>query len=243
MSLERLQKLIARAGLASRRQAEELIRQGRVTVDGEPAHLGQKVDPARARVEVDGVSLPVAPDLVYYLLNKPPGVISTADDPQDRPTVVDLVPHGERVYPVGRLDADSEGLLLLTNDGRLTDLLTHPRYQVPKTYLARVEGRPGPRVLRRLEQGIDLEDGPARAWRARLVQGSGDEALVEVVMGEGRKREVRRMFDALGHPVRRLVRTAIGPLGDPGLGPGEWRHLTLNEVRSLYEAAEREVGA
>lgn len=237
MSRERLQKLIAHAGLASRREAEELIRQGRVTVDGEPAHLGQKIDPERARVEVDGTPLPVAPDLVYYLLNKPAGVISTVDDPGGRPAVVDLVPSDVRVYPVGRLDADSEGLLLLTNDGDLTHLLTHPRHEVPKTYLARVAGSPGSRAVRRLERGVDLEDGPARAWRARVVDRGRHETLVEVVMGEGRKREVRRMFDALGHPVRRLVRTAIGPLRDPDLGPGEWRRLTSEEVRSLYRAA------
>jgi len=206
-------------------------------VDGAPAHLGQKIDPATARVEVDGIRLPVRPDLVYYLLYKPVGVISTADDPQGRPTVIDLVPPRPRVYPVGRLDADSEGLLLLTNDGELTNLVTHPRHGISKTYLARVKGVPGRGGLRRLREGIELDDGPARALQARLVAVHGDEALVEIVMGEGRKREIRRMLDLLGHPVTSLVRTAIGPLSDRDLQPGTWRRLTVDEVRSLYGTA------
>lgn len=213
-----------------------MIRAGRVTVDGVAAHLGQKIDPATARVEVDGVPLPLRPDARYYLVYKPPGVVSTASDPQGRPTVVGLVPADTRVYPVGRLDADSEGLLLLTNDGALTEHLTHPRHQVPKTYLVRVRGRVGAGPVRRLQQGIELEDGPARAQRARLVQATPSESLVEVVMGEGRKREVRRMFAALGHEVTALVRTAIGPVRDPDLAPGDWRPLTTTEVRLLYRA-------
>jgi 23S rRNA pseudouridine2605 synthase len=203
-----------------------------------PAHLGQKVDPATARVEVDGVRLPVRPGLVYYLLYKPAGVVSTADDPQGRPTVVDLVPAVTRVYPVGRLDIDTEGLLLLTNDGDLTALVTHPRHGIAKTYLARVEGTPSKQALRALEEGVALEDGPAAARAARLVDALGDEALVELVMGEGRKREVRRMLEAVGHPVARLVRTRIGPIQDRSLEPGTWRHLTLDEVRSLYREAK-----
>jgi len=164
-------------------------------------------------------------------------VISTADDPQGRPTVVDLVPPSPRVYPVGRLDADSEGLLLLTNDGELTNLVTHPRHGIPKTYLARVQGVPARARLRRLIDGVDLDDGPARAMEARLIDVHGDEALVRVVMGEGRKREVRRMLDLLGHPVVSLVRTAIGPLSDRNLAPGTWRRLSMDEVRALYAAA------
>jgi len=206
-------------------------------VDAEPAHLGQKIDVETAVVEVDGVRLPVRPDLLYLLLYKPVGVISTADDPQGRTTVVDLVDPGVRVYPVGRLDADSEGLLLLTNDGDLTERVTHPRYGVTKTYLARVEGHPGRAALRALGDGIEIDDGPARASSARLIDRFGDEALIEVVMTEGRKREVRRMMDAVGHPVRRLVRTAIGPVSDRDLAPGDHRPLTLDEVRSLYAAA------
>jgi 23S rRNA pseudouridine2605 synthase len=213
-----------------------MIRAGRVTVDGAPAHLGQKVDPAVARVEVDGVPLPLRPGLVHYLLYKPAGVVSTAADPQGRPTVVDLVPPEPRVYPVGRLDADTEGLLILTNDGDLAAHVAHPRHGVPKTYLARVEGSPGRKALRALTAGVDLDDGPARARAARLVGEQGGEALVEVVMGEGRKREVRRLLAAVGHPVQGLVRTSIGPVRDPALRPGTWRHLTLEEVRSLYMA-------
>jgi len=206
-------------------------------VDGEPAHLGQKIDVDAALVEVDGVRLPVRPGLVYLLLYKPVGVISTAEDPQGRPTVVDLVDPGTRVYPVGRLDADSEGLLLLTNDGDLTEQVTHPRYGITKTYLARVSGHPGNAVFRTLTHGVELDDGPARAVSTRLIDRFGDESLIEVVMSEGRNREVRRMMDAVGHPVRRLVRTAIGPITDRDLAPGSHRPLTIDEVRSLYAAA------
>ena len=228
---------MAHSGIASRRSAEEMIRDGRVTVDGAPAHLGQKVDVATAIVEVDHVRLPIRPDLVYLLLYKPQGVISTADDPQGRTTVVDLIDHNSRIYPVGRLDADSEGLLLLTNDGDLTERVTHPRYGVTKTYLVRVEGHPGAAAMRSLTSGVPLDDGPAAAVSARVIDRSGPEALVELVMAEGRKREVRRMLDAVGHPVRRLVRTAIGPIADRDLAPGTWRTLTLDEVRRLYAAA------
>jgi 23S rRNA pseudouridine2605 synthase len=222
--------------VASRRTAEDLIRQGRVTVDGRPAHLGQKIDPAVAMVLIDGVPLPVRPDLVYYLLYKPLGVISTSDDDRGRTTVVDLVPDGERIYPVGRLDADSEGLLILTNDGDLTNQVTHPRHGVTKTYVARVTGVPDRTTLRRLVGGVELEDGPARAERARLLSTAGGEALVEIVMVEGRNREVRRLLASVGHEVISLVRTAIGPLRDPDLDPGSWRHLTMVEVRDLYGA-------
>ena len=181
--------------------------------------------------------LPVRPDLVYYLVYKPTGVVTTSMDPEARPIVTDLVPDGPRVFPVGRLDADSEGLILLTNDGRLTNLVTHPRHGVGKTYLARIEGTPDKSVLRRLTAGVELEDGRAAARSARTVASHEDESLVEVVMGEGRKREVRRMFAAVGHPVQRLVRTAIGPLSDQRLQPGKWRELSIGEIRSLYSAA------
>ena len=202
-----------------------------------PAHLGQKVDADTARVEVDGIPLPVNPGLVHYLLYKPVGVVSTADDPQGRPTVVDLVPPDTRVYPVGRLDTDSEGLLIITNDGTLTEFVTHPRYGVTKTYLARVTGHPGKAALGQLLTGIDLDDGPARALAARMIDRSDQSTLVEVVLGEGRNREVRRMFAAIGHEVEALVRIAIGPIRDPELRPGSWRHLSTAEVRSLYSGA------
>lgn len=222
--------------MASRRTAEDMIRDGRVTVDGEPAHLGQKIDVEEAHVEIDGVPLPVKPGLVHYLLYKPAGVISTADDPQGRPTVLDLVPGDTRVYPVGRLDADSEGLLIITNDGDLTHHITHPSRGVTKTYLARVQGDPDVRTIARLVSGIDLEDGPAMAISARRIDAFGGETLIEVVLGEGRKREARRMLDAVGHPVTALVRTAIGPIKDRSLTQGSWRSLTLDEIRSLYSA-------
>ncbi|MDQ4132225.1 MAG: rRNA pseudouridine synthase [Actinomycetota bacterium] len=230
---ERLQKVLAAAGLGSRRACEELIADGRVTVDGAVATLGQRVDPDTARVEVDGVPISVRPGLVYYLLNKPLGVVTTATDPQGRPTVVDLVPPQPRVFPVGRLDADTEGLLLLTNDGDLTHRLTHPSFGVEKEYLAEVEGRPSPAALRRLREGVPLEDGPTAPARAALVP----PRAVRLVIHEGRKRQVRRMCAAVGHPVRRLVRTRIGPLADRSLAPGEWRPLTPAEVRALEQAA------
>lgn len=210
------------------------MRAGRVTVDGVPAHLGQKVDPETARVAVDGIPLPVRPGLVYYLLNKPRGVVSTADDPHGRPTVVDLVPETTRVYPVGRLDADSEGLMLLTNDGDLAHAVTHPSFAVSKTYTALVAGHPGPDALRAMIEGVSLDDGPAAALAARVIDRHGSQSLLEVVMGEGRNREIRRMLDALGHPVLRLVRTAVGSVTDRSLRPGEWRPLTLEEVRRLF---------
>lgn len=208
-----------------------------MVVDGMPAHLGQKVDPEVALVEVDGVPLPIKPDLVYALLYKPVGVVSTAADTHGRQTVTDLVDVGTRVYPVGRLDVDSEGLLLLTNDGSLTERLTHPRFGVPKTYLVHASGAVGARAAARLAEGVELDDGPARAQSVRIVDRAPAATLVEVVMVEGRNREVRRMFDVIGHPVIRLVREAIGPLRDRTLAPGEWRRLSLDEVRSLYAAA------
>lgn len=236
----KLQKAIAHSGLMSRRAAEELIAAGRVTVDGVPAAVGERVDPDLQVVAVDGRRIPVRPGLVSYLVNKPPGVISTADDPRGRPTVVDLVPDSPRVYPVGRLDLESEGLLLLTNDGTLADLVMHPRHGIHKTYRVVVAGRPGPWV-RDLETGVDLEDGPAAAVSARVVDAAAGETMLEMVMGEGRNREVRRMCAALGHEVRRLVRVAIGPLTDHSLRPGDWRRLSPEEVARLYAAADTTV--
>lgn len=236
---ERLQKVLARAGFGSRRRAEELITAGRVEVDGRPATLGQRVDPAHQRVCVDGIPVVVDTTVVHWLLNKPAGYVTTARDPQGRPTVLDLVPDAPRVFPVGRLDRDTEGLLLLTNDGELAQLLTHPRHGVEKEYLAEVEGVPGPAALRRLREGVELDDGPTRPARVALVQRrpGGGGALVGVVVKEGRKRMVRRMLAAVGHPVVRLVRTRIGPLTDPRLAPGRWRALEPSEVRALYAAA------
>lgn len=233
----RLQKAIATAGLMSRRAAEELIAAGRVTIDGQVAVLGDRVNPETQVVSVDGIPLPVAPNLVTYLLYKPVGVISSANDPHSRPIVTDLVPSNPRVVPVGRLDLDSEGLLLLSNDGELILRVTHPRYGVKKTYVATVAGHPTNATMSQLRRGIELEDGLARAERARVLQSTGSTSLVEIVVAEGRNREVRRMMDAVGHPVDRLVRTSIGPISDRSLRPGQWRSLSPDEVRQLYQAA------
>lgn len=230
---ERLQKVLARAGLGSRRVCENLIEDGRVTVNGEVAILGRRVETTVDHVEVDGVQIGVAPGLVYYLLNKPKGVVSTAADPQGRPTVVQIVPAEPRVYPVGRLDTDTEGLLLLTNDGDLTHRLTHPSFGVEKEYLAEVEGAPTRGALRTLRDGVELEDG--RTSPAKVSEVSP--GVLRLVIHEGRNRQVRRMCEAVGHPVRRLVRTRIGPLRDPALEPGQWRALTTDEVRTLERAA------
>jgi 23S rRNA pseudouridine2605 synthase len=231
---ERLQKVLAAAGYGSRRVCEELIADGRVTVNGEVAVLGRRVDAAADRIEVDGTPVPVRPGLVHYVLNKPRGVVSTAKDTHGRPTVVDLVPAEPRVYPVGRLDADTEGLLVLTNDGDLAQLLTHPRHGVEKEYLAHVDnGRVSAGALRRLRDGIELEDG----FTAPATVSQPEPGLLRVTIHEGRNRQVRRMCDAVGHPVLRLVRLRIGSLSDRRLGPGEWRPLTVAEVRGLYDAA------
>ena len=237
MTVQRLQKAIANAGLMSRRAAEELIAAGRVTIDGRVAILGDRVEVDRHRVEVDGVPLPVSPSLVTYLIYKPIGVVSTASDPEGRPTVIDLVPAEPRVVPVGRLDADSEGLLLLSNDGELVLRVTHPRFGMTKTYVATIAGKPNARLVRKLVAGVELEDGVAKARRARLIQATPDQGLIELVMTEGRNREIRRMLASLGHPVQRLVRTAIGPLTERNLGAGEWRRLDSGEVAALYKAA------
>jgi len=226
---ERLQKVLARTGIGSRRVCEDLIAEGRVTVNGTVAELGRRVDPEVDRVEVDGVPISVREGLVHYLLNKPAGVVTTASDPQGRPTVVELVPAEPRVFPVGRLDAETEGLLLLTNDGDLTHRLTHPSFGVEKEYLALVEGTPSAGSLRRLREGIELDDGRTAPARASLQPPSS----LTLVIHEGRNRQVRRMCEAIGHPVQRLVRVRIGPIADRQLAPGSWRPLTQDEVRAL----------
>jgi 23S rRNA pseudouridine2605 synthase len=205
-----------------------------VTVNGDPAQLGRRIDPERDAVAVDGVGIGVRPGLVYYLLNKPAGVVTTAADPQGRPTVVSLLPAEPRVHPVGRLDQHTEGLLLLTNDGDLTHRLTHPRFGVEKEYLAHVEGRPSRATLRRLREGVRLDDGLTAPARASLPEPS----VLKLAIHEGRKRQVRRMCEAVGHPVRRLVRTRIGPITDRRLTPGEWRMLTVGEVRDLERTTQ-----
>ena len=229
---ERLQKVLAQAGIGSRRVAEDLIDAGRVTVNGEVVSLGVRVDVEHDEVAVDGAVIGVRAGLVHYLLNKPPGVITSMDDPQGRPTVATLVPDEPRVYPVGRLDFDTEGLLILTNDGVLTHRLTHPSFGVDKEYLAHVEGHPSRGALRRLRDGVELDDGVTSPAKAALV---GTD-VIRLVIHEGRNRQVRRMCEAVGHPVLRLVRTRIGTLTDASLAPGDWRPLTQDEVRALERA-------
>jgi 23S rRNA pseudouridine2605 synthase len=198
--------------------------------------IGQKIDPAASMVTIDDIRLPVRPGTVYYLLYKPVGVISTRVDDRGRETVTDLVPAEPAVYPVGRLDADSEGLLILTNDGDLTHHLTHPRFGVTKTYAVLTTGRLSAADARRLEEGVVLEDGPAAALSARIIDTSQQGTLLEMVMTEGRNREIRRMVAVLGEEVVRLARTAIGDLRDRDLAPGSWRPLDLSEVRRLFAA-------
>ena len=210
-----------------------MIEAGRVTVNGEPATLGRRVVLDTDVIRVDGAPVAALPGLVHYLLNKPLGVVCTADDPDGRPTVVSLVPAEPRVFSVGRLDADSEGLIVLTNDGALAQLLTHPSHGVDKEYLVEVDGVPPPAALRRLRQGVELDDG----LTAPATVGAVSPGVLRIVIHEGRKRQVRRMCAAVGHPVRRLVRTRIGPLADPNLAPGRWRRLTPAEVRDLGRAA------
>src|SRR4051794_28211595 len=229
----RLNAWLARAGVASRRGADELIKSGRVTVNSEPGQLNTFVA-AHDRVELDGQPLSKQ-RLAYVLLNKPAGVVTTANDPRGRPTVVGLVDHPGRVVPVGRLDADTTGVLLLTNDGELAHRLAHPRYEVDKVYVADVEGSPSDAALAALEDGIELDDGPtAPATARRLGRGR-----VELTIHEGRTHQVKRMLAAVGHPVRRLHRSRYGPLGVRGLEPGEWRELTADEVAELRRAAAR----
>ena len=230
---QRLQKVLAQAGLGSRRACEVLIADGRVRVNGRVATLGDRADPEVDEIEVDGAVVGVRPGLVHYLLNKPAGVVTTASDPQGRATVVGLVPGEPRVFPVGRLDADTEGLLLLTNDGDFAHRLTHPSFGVDKEYLVEVEGTPARGVVRRLRDGVELEDGVTAPAKVSAV----GESLLRITIHEGRNRQVRRMCEAVGHPVRRLVRVRIGPVSDRRLAPGEWRPLGQHEVRALERAA------
>lgn len=232
MEGERLQKALARAGYGSRRACELLISERRVTIDGRVAELGNRVDVATSIICVDGALASTAQHTVYFLLNKPDGVVTTASDPQGRTTVLDIVESPVRIFPVGRLDMSTEGLLVLTNDGRLAHLLTHPSSHVAKEYLVRVEGDPSPSAIRRLRDGVELDDGftsPAQVSRV-------SEGLLRIVIHEGRNRQVRRMCAAVGHEVTRLVRTRIGPLHDATLAPGAYRQLSIAEVRRLLEA-------
>ncbi len=237
MAVERVQRALARAGFGSRRACEELIEQGRVEVNGRVVALGDRVDPTRDAVRVDGRRISVDPDLRYLALHKPRGVTTTLRDAHAERDLRGFLPKGPRVFPVGRLDRDTEGLLLLTNDGDLAHRLAHPRHGVEKEYLAEVDGAPTTRQLGRLRRGVTLEDGPARALDARAAGRTGGRGAVRLVLAEGRKREVRRMLDAVGLPVRRLVRTRVGPVRLGRLRPGELRELSSEEVRALYRVA------
>lgn len=234
----RLAKYLAHAGVASRRAAEQIIAAGRVTVGGEVV-----TDPARdvgpsSGVAVDGRALePEAPET--WVVNKPAGMVSTARDPQGRPKVTDLVDSEARLYPVGRLDADSTGLILLTNDGMLAERLTHPRYGVQKAYRVRVRGRPAEQALEELRKGVRLEDGPAQPAEVRILEAGGAESELEITIREGRKRQVRRMCDAVGHRVLALRRVRIGSLELGGLRPGQARRLRRDELERLWENASR----
>jgi 23S rRNA pseudouridine2605 synthase len=238
--LIRLQKLLAQSGVASRRKCEELMLDGEVEVDGEVVtRLGTKVDPRTAVIRVSGQRLPPVSDLVYLVLNKPTGVVSTMSDPEGRRTISDLVEHrAERLFHVGRLDTDTSGLLLLTNDGDFAQRMAHPSYEVDKTYVAEVERELGKDTLQRLLAGVTLEDGPVTVTQARTVAAARDKSIVELVIHEGRNRIVRRLLDEVGHPVRKLTRTAIGPVSLGSLKPGHLRELTLDELGRLLDDAE-----
>ncbi len=236
-TVERLQKVLAAAGVGSRRACEELIAAGRVTVDGRVATLGDKVDPTQAEIYVDGERIVTDARLVYLAMNKPRGVVSTMDDERGRAALADYLGNlPQRVFHIGRLDADSEGLLLLTNDGSLAHRLMHPSYGVAKTYLVEVPGPVRRGLGRQLQSGVELEDGPARADAFRVVDSVPGRVLVEVVIHEGRKHIVRRLLAECGYPVTRLVRTAIGPIRLGDLKAGRTRRLTPAEVAALFKA-------
>lgn len=240
MAEQRLQKWLAYCGYGSRRACEQLIVQGRVRVNGVPAVLGTKVDPERDVITVDGVRVQPPPKRIYIMLNKPRGYVTTRKDPHAPRTVMELlrdvpVP----VFPVGRLDADSEGLLLFTNDGDFANRLLHPRYKLPKTYRVWVRGVPSARVLRRLREGVMLEEGKTAPAQVRLLRSKGNHSVLEITIYEGRKRQIRRMCQAVGHPVVRLMRIAIGDLRLPrDLKPGQWRELTPEELAQLNRSVE-----
>lgn len=242
MPLERLQKILAKAGIASRRRAEELILAGKVKVNGKVIkELGFKADPERDLIEVNGNKIKINDEKIYILLYKPRGYVTTVRDPQGRPTVLQLLKDVKtRVFPVGRLDYDTEGLLLLTNDGELTYALTHPRYKVPKTYLALVEGVPEEEKLQALRQGVPLEDGMTAPAQVRLAGKEGRRAWLEITIHEGRKRQIRRMCQYIGHPVLFLKRSSFAFLNLKGLKKGGYRYLNSEEIRKLRQIARIE---
>lgn len=236
----RLQKLLALAGVASRRKSEELMLDGLVEVNGEVVtRLGTKVDPATDLIRVDGRRLPPVSGKVYLVLNKPRGVVSTMSDPEGRRTLLDLVAdRPERLFHVGRLDTDTSGLIILTNDGDFAHRLAHPSYEVDKTYVAEVTGQVWPKVIKQLLAGVTLEDGPVTVSKARVIEANPAKSIVELVIHEGRNRIVRRLLDHVGHPVTRLTRTQLGPVRLGRLKPGEMRELTGEELGELLDATQ-----
>jgi 23S rRNA pseudouridine2605 synthase len=236
---ERLQKILARAGVASRRGAEQVMLEGRVTVNGEIVReLGSKADITRDDVRVDGVRVRPPQQAVYLVLNKPKGVVTTRHDPEGRPTVMDLVPAVAGLFPVGRLDVTTEGLILLTTDGAFAERVSHPRYEVPRVYEAKVRGVPEGRTLERLRRGLRVGGERMAVDRARLLEADNN-AWVEVTLHEGKHHEVKRLLEAVGHPVSKLRRVALGPITSRGLAPGQFRHLTPAEVAALREGRSR----
>ncbi len=231
---ERLQKVLSAAGVASRRACEELIRGGRVRVNGKIVReLGTRADPRHDRITVDGKRIGRPRHPRYYLLYKPRGVVTTTQDPHARRTVLDLVPGRERLFPVGRLDASSEGLILLTNDGTLAQVLLHPSFAVPRTYRVSVEGRVGAESLRRLTRGVSIEGRLTEVQSAQILERTDERSVLELTLVEGRHRQIREMLQSVGYPVRRLVRVRFGPLRLHGLRPGRWRPLTARETQAL----------
>lgn len=243
--LERLQKVLAQAGVASRRHCEELITKGKVSVNGKViTELGSKVDSLKDRIEVEGKPLPREQKRVYYLLNKPRGYVTTLKDERGRKTVIELLEGVvQRVYPVGRLDYDSEGLILLSNDGELTQAFTHPSKKVKKTYLARVDGIPEQEKLLAMSKGLQLEDGATAPAEVRLAGVNDNRALLEITIHEGRNRQIRRMCKHIGYEVIRLQRTKVGPLNLEGLKSGQFRALTQQELRSVFSLAGIELSS
>ena len=236
----RLQKALAQAGVASRRASEELIEAGRVEVNGQVVtEQGMRVDPERDTIRVDGSRIPPPRRHLYLVLNKPRGVVSTMDDPQGRPSLDQYVPRHQRLFHVGRLDTDTEGLLILTNDGDFANKLMHPSHEVPKTYLAEVEGLLDNKTLRRMEKGLMLEDGPIKPDKVKLVTRAEARSLVQTTLHEGRNRIVRRIFDSVGHPVRQLSRISVGPVKLGQLQVGETRELTREELGALLDVIGR----
>ncbi len=234
---ERLQKVLAKAGIASRRKAEELIKQGKVKVDGKVVtEMGTKVDPETQNIECNGIPLAPREKKIYILLYKPTGFLSTVHDPQSRPIVTDLLHNiKERVYPVGRLDLDTEGALILTNDGQLAQKILHPSHEVNKTYVARVKGRPGKKKLEALSKGIELEG--RKTWPAHIevLENKSQYTTIQIIIHEGRKRQVRKMFEAIGHPVLKLKRAAYGRLHLGELGPGKYRFLSPGDIKLIFQ--------